>query len=162
MWEIGNTWHCGSLTGSLCVHVGVTKLPYGYCPLLLHNGELACQKKTGRVQTIRLSSHNFSDEQDLSDDEVEVAFTHTCIGWWLGACRKEKPAVNIFLIPPCFICMSKCPSFSSVAQLICQKHCPKEVQLAIVWVFSNYVMSCTCKCMYMFTICVHCSNVQIL
>ena len=71
------TWHCGSLTGSLCVHVGVTKLPYGYCPLLLHNGELACQKKTGRVQTIRLSSHNFSDEQDLSDDEVEVAFTHT-------------------------------------------------------------------------------------
>ena len=61
-----------SLSGAKCIHVGATKLPYDYRPLLLYNGELTCQKKTGRVQTIRLSSHNYSDDQDLSDDEVRI------------------------------------------------------------------------------------------
>ena len=51
--------------------MGVTALPFGYHPLLLYNGELTCHKLTGKQAYLRLSSHNFPDDQDLSEDEVQ-------------------------------------------------------------------------------------------
>ena len=59
-----------SFEGPRCVLVGVTALPFGYRPLLLYNGELTCQKLTGKLAYLRLASHSFPDDQDLSEDEV--------------------------------------------------------------------------------------------
>ncbi len=47
-----------------------TDLAYDHIPLLLYNGELTCLNTTGKTKTIKLQSHNYSDEQDLSEDKV--------------------------------------------------------------------------------------------
>ena len=58
------------VTGSTCHMVGVTKLPFGHKPLMLYNGEVSCQTLTGKISIIRLNTHNFSDVQEITEEEV--------------------------------------------------------------------------------------------
>ena len=68
--------------------VGLTKLMFGLRPLMLYNGEVSCQTLTGKINIMRLTTHNFQDDQDLSEDEVytcigiynyEFSFVHACV-----------------------------------------------------------------------------------
>ena len=58
-------------TGPLCVLAGVTRLPFGQLPLMLYNGEVSCQTLTGKISIVRLDTHNFQDDQELAEDEVQ-------------------------------------------------------------------------------------------
>ncbi len=57
-------------TGSLCDYVGSTKLPFGHHPLLLYNGEVSCHSLTGKISIMRLATHNFPDDHDISTEQV--------------------------------------------------------------------------------------------
>ena len=59
-----------NMSGALCELIGTTKLPFGYKPLMLYNGEVSCQTLTGRISIIRLNTHNFSDDLDITEDKV--------------------------------------------------------------------------------------------
>ena len=52
--------------------VGMTKLPFGLRPLMLYNGEVSCQSLTGKITILRLSTHNFHDDQDMAEEEVSI------------------------------------------------------------------------------------------
>ena len=57
--------------GPCCVSAEITTvLPYGNRPLHLYQGEVSCLTLTGKLNSVRLSSHCFSDNQDLSESEV--------------------------------------------------------------------------------------------
>ena len=58
------------MLGALCELIGATKLPFGYKPLMLYNGEVSCQTLTGRISIIRLNTHNFRDGLEISENEV--------------------------------------------------------------------------------------------
>ena len=62
--------------GSQCVVAGTTKLPYGQIPLMLYNGEVTLQTQSGKISTLYLITHNFSEKlQDLSQPEVGLKLT---------------------------------------------------------------------------------------
>ena len=59
--------------------VGITKLPYGQIPVLLHNGEITLQTQSGKLASIALDTHAylFIDAiEGKSQKEVRVHF-HT-------------------------------------------------------------------------------------
>lgn len=58
------------MLGPLCELIGTTKLPFGYKPLMLYNGEVSCQTLTGRIAIIRLDTHSFRDDLEISEDKV--------------------------------------------------------------------------------------------
>lgn len=58
------------IAGPTVNHVGTTKLPFGQVPLFLYNGEVSCQTLTAKLSVVRLSTHVFSDEQGMSEEEV--------------------------------------------------------------------------------------------
>lgn len=58
--------------GPQCISVGSTNLPYGYKPLHFYQGEVSCITLTGKLDTIRLESHFYPDNQDLVDSEVQL------------------------------------------------------------------------------------------
>ena len=68
------------MLGALCEMVGRTKLPFGYKPLMLYNGEVSCQTLTGRVSIIRLHTHNFRDDLEISEDKV---WKYRCNVWFV-------------------------------------------------------------------------------
>ena len=37
---------------------------------MLYNGEVSCQTLTGKISIVRLNTHNFHDDQELSEEEV--------------------------------------------------------------------------------------------
>ena len=49
---------------------GVTKLPFGHRPLMLYNGEVSCQTLTGKISIMRLNTHIFGDDQEITEEEV--------------------------------------------------------------------------------------------
>ena len=57
--------------GPACQMVGATKLPFGLTPLMMHNGEVTCQSLTGKLAILRLGTHNFRDDQDMAEEQVE-------------------------------------------------------------------------------------------
>ncbi|KAL5510222.1 hypothetical protein EMCRGX_G005732 [Ephydatia muelleri] len=57
--------------GPECVLVGVTKLPFGHKPIMFYNGEVSCLTLAGKLQVIRLQTHSYQDDQDLSEPEVQ-------------------------------------------------------------------------------------------
>ena len=59
-----------SCTGPVIAKVGITKLPFGHLPLMLNNGEMSCQTLTGKLSTVRLDTHVFSDGQGFNEEEV--------------------------------------------------------------------------------------------
>ena len=63
---------------------GVTKLPFGQRPLMLYNGEVSCQTLTGKISIVRLNTHNFHDDQELSEEEV-------CLCEWGVVCKLFNP-----------------------------------------------------------------------
>ena len=69
--------------GSQCVIAGTTELQYGYKPLHLYQGELSCVTLTGKLDTIRLQSHFYSDSQDIIDSEV-CPFVINCRIWYIS------------------------------------------------------------------------------
>ena len=63
--------HALSLSqGPMCEMAGVTKLPFGHHPLMLYNGEVSCQTLTGKISIMRLNTHIFSDDQEITEEEV--------------------------------------------------------------------------------------------
>ena len=62
--------YCTMCTGSLCDYVGSTKLPFGHHPLLLYNGEVSCHSLTGKFSIMRLATHNFPDDHEISTEQV--------------------------------------------------------------------------------------------
>ena len=66
--------------------MGETKLPYGYKPLLLYNGEVKCQTSAGKLVNLALSSHaHFKTINDLTPEEIyiymvqlQAAFQNAC------------------------------------------------------------------------------------
>ena len=58
------------MLGALCEFIGATKLPFGYKPLMLYNGEVSCLTMSGRISVIRLNTHSFSDNLEVTDDKV--------------------------------------------------------------------------------------------
>ncbi|ELT93993.1 hypothetical protein CAPTEDRAFT_173399 [Capitella teleta] len=59
--------------------VGVTKLPYGQVPLMLHNGEVTLQTSSGKVIILTLDTHSFPDNaQNLSQEQLK-ACVERCI-----------------------------------------------------------------------------------
>lgn len=60
--------------GAMCNMVGTTKLPFGHSPLMLYNGEVSCQTLTGKISIMRLNSHIFTDDQVITEDEVNDRF----------------------------------------------------------------------------------------
>ena len=62
--------------------VGITKLPFGLRPLMVYNGEVSCQSLTGKIAILRLSTHNFHDDQDMAEEEVHIIFSTTCV-WYV-------------------------------------------------------------------------------
>ena len=67
-----------SLLGTVCEMVGITKLPFGLHPLMVYNGEVSCQSLTGKIAILRLSTHNFHDDQDMAEEEVHIIFSTNC------------------------------------------------------------------------------------
>ena len=63
-------------TGPECVLAGVTKLPFGHKPIMFYNGEVSCLTLTGKLQVIRLQTHSYQDDQDLSEPEVGIIMIH--------------------------------------------------------------------------------------
>ena len=60
-------------SGSQVIRVGESHLPFGQVPLLLHNGEVTLQTSSGKVASIILDTHNFSDNPStLSPDQVSL------------------------------------------------------------------------------------------
>lgn len=57
-------------SGPMCEMAGVTMLPFGHCPLMLYNGEVSCQTLSGKISIMRLNTHSFGDEQELTEKEV--------------------------------------------------------------------------------------------
>ena len=47
------------MTGPRVDLVGVTKLPYGQIPVLLHNGEVTLQTQSGKLGSIALDTHAY-------------------------------------------------------------------------------------------------------
>ena len=68
---------------------GVTKLPFGQRPLMLYNGEVSCQTLTGKISIVRLNTHNFHDDQELSEEEV-------CLCEWGVVCKLFNPFWKFF------------------------------------------------------------------
>lgn len=50
--------------------MGSTRLPFGHHPLMLYNGEVSCQTLTGKISIMRLGTHNFSDDQEITTEQV--------------------------------------------------------------------------------------------
>ena len=48
----------------------MTKLPFGYKPVMIYNGEVSCQTLTGKISIIRLNTHNFSEDLEITEDKV--------------------------------------------------------------------------------------------
>ena len=68
-------------SGPSCVMVGTTKLQFGLRPLMLYNGQVSCQTLTGKISVLKLSTHNFDEEQDITDDKVNIMrayIIHSC------------------------------------------------------------------------------------
>jgi len=59
--------------GPMCEMAGVTKLPFGHCPLMLYNGEVSCQTLSGKISIMRLNTHSFGDEQELTEKELRAS-----------------------------------------------------------------------------------------
>lgn len=53
---------------------GSTKLPFGHHPLMLYNGEVSCQTLTGKISIMRLATHNFCEDQEITTDEVNTKY----------------------------------------------------------------------------------------
>ena len=68
-----------SVLGPLCVSAGTTELQYGYKPLHLYQGELSCVTLTGKLDTVRLQSHFYSDTQDIIDSEVIIIMIYIIV-----------------------------------------------------------------------------------
>ena len=62
---------------------GLTKLLFGLRPLMLYNGEVSCQTLTGKITIMRLSTHNFQDDQDIAEEEV---YTCMCVYMYFHVC----------------------------------------------------------------------------
>lgn len=65
-------YHEDTIEGTCCVSAGSTNLPYGYKPIHLYQGELTCLTLTGKLNSIHLDSHCYSDDQDLSETGVRL------------------------------------------------------------------------------------------
>lgn len=78
--------------GPACLMAGMTKLPFGQRPLMLYNGEVSCQTLTGKISIVRLNTHTFQDDQELSEEEV-------CIFVWkpglVSQCHTAMPETAI-------------------------------------------------------------------
>ena len=57
--------------------IGVTKLPFGHTPLMLHHGDVSCQTRTGKLSVIKLNSHTYSGDQGSTEEEVCVHTLHS-------------------------------------------------------------------------------------
>ena len=60
-------YHSESIRGPHCQIAGRTKLPHGFVPILLYNGDITLQVQNGRVRTTRLGTHLKDDEFKESD-----------------------------------------------------------------------------------------------
>lgn len=45
---------------------------------MVYNGEVSCQSLTGKIAILRLSTHNFHDDQDMAEEEVHIIFSTNC------------------------------------------------------------------------------------
>ena len=72
-------------SGPSCVMVGTTKLQFGLRPLMLYNGQVSCQTLTGKISVLKLSTHNFDEEQDITDEKVNI-YVHVHMYMMMGWC----------------------------------------------------------------------------
>lgn len=63
-----------TIEGPQCVYIETTELPFGYKPLLLYNGDVSCLNLTGKIKYLRLKSHNYTDDQDLLEENLKISF----------------------------------------------------------------------------------------
>ncbi|XP_065839406.1 WD repeat-containing protein 19-like isoform X2 [Oscarella lobularis] len=69
------TYFRKTVNGSQCQLVGATKLPFGYKPLMLYNGDVSCQTPSGKLGFVRLVTHEFgSNEDSVTSQETRNNF----------------------------------------------------------------------------------------
>lgn len=39
---------------------------------MMYNGEVSCQTLTGKISIIRLNTHNFNDDLEMTEDKVRA------------------------------------------------------------------------------------------
>eukprot|EP00118_Oscarella_pearsei_P011922 m.83949 g.83949 ORF g.83949 m.83949 type:complete len:1349 (+) comp36373_c0_seq7:62-4108(+) len=67
--------HRRTVNGPQCQLVGTTKVPFGYKPLMLYNGDVTCQTASGKLGYVKLLTHEFGAEvREGSPQEARNGF----------------------------------------------------------------------------------------
>ena len=136
------------IVGPVCSMVGETKLPFGLRPLMLYNGEVSCQSLTGKIAILRLSTHNFHDDQDMAEEQVYTyMYIHMYMYVNVNIALKYIHVLYqyfVFMYDGIYIlCIHVCMYIylSSVETLTTEKYIPKKVHVHVhVHVYTHHVL----------------------
>ncbi|KPM07635.1 WD repeat-containing protein 19-like protein [Sarcoptes scabiei] len=78
-------------------YVGRMKIPSGQYPLLLYNGVVVCQTKSGKTSNFVLSTHDYSIKENLDSDSYSMSSKRIAIIKNLIKLRRYQDAIKICL-----------------------------------------------------------------